>query len=95
MLRPLRRAERRDQELGSVRRWRRDLDYAPRSARRARRRAALLLAYGLGIGLPMLALGTAAGSLARRFDRLGWRESVDRGAGVTLLALGLYLLWTA
>ncbi len=55
----------------------------------------LLLAYGLGVGLPILVLGTAAGSLARRFDRLGLRQWVDRGAGVALLALGLYLLWTA
>jgi cytochrome c-type biogenesis protein len=55
----------------------------------------LLFAYGLGVGLPMLVLGTAAGTLARRFDRLGWRVSVDRGAGVALLALGFYLLWTA
>ncbi len=56
---------------------------------------ALLLAYGLGVGLPILLLGTAAGSLARRFDRLGWRAWVDRGAGVALVALGFYLLWTA
>ena len=55
----------------------------------------LLFAYGLGAGLPMLVLGTAAGSLARRLDRLGWRRWVDRGAGVALLALGFYLLWTA
>ena len=55
----------------------------------------LLLAYGLGVGLPILVLGTAAGSLARRFDRLGWRRWVDRGAGVALLALGFFLLWTA
>ncbi len=56
---------------------------------------ALLLAYGLGVGLPILLLGTAAGSLARRFDRHGWRAWVDRGAGAALLALGLYLLWAA
>ncbi len=56
---------------------------------------ALLFAYGLGVGLPMLVLGTAAGTLARRLDRLGWRAWVDRGAGVALLALGFYLLWTA
>lgn len=55
----------------------------------------LLFAYGLGVGLPMLVLGTAAGTLARRLDRLGWRAWVDRGAGVALLALGFYLLWTA
>lgn len=57
--------------------------------------AALLLAYGLGVGLPILVLGTAAGSLARRLDRLGWRGWIDRVAGVALLALGFYLLWTA
>jgi cytochrome c biogenesis protein CcdA len=57
--------------------------------------AALLLAYGLGVGLPILLLGTAAGGLARRLDRLGWRARVDRCAGVALLALGFYLLWTA
>lgn len=56
---------------------------------------ALLLAYGLGVGVPILVLGTAAGTLARRLDRLGWRAWVDRGAGLALLALGLYLLWTA
>ncbi len=55
----------------------------------------LLLAYGIGVGLPILVLGTAAGSLARRFDRLGWRAWVDRGTGVALLALGFYLLWIA
>lgn len=55
----------------------------------------LLFAYGLGVGLPMLVLGTAAGTLARRLDRSGWRAWVDRGAGVALLALGFYLLWTA
>lgn len=56
---------------------------------------ALLFAYGLGVGLPILVLGTAAGSLARRLDRLGWRAWVDRGAGAGLLALGFYLLWVA
>ena len=55
----------------------------------------LLFAYGLGVGLPILVLGTAAGSLARRLDNLGWRTWVDRGAGVALLMLGFYLLWIA
>ncbi len=57
--------------------------------------AALLLAYGIGIGLPILVLGTAAGSLARRQDRLGWRAWVDRASGAALVALGFYLLWVA
>jgi cytochrome c-type biogenesis protein len=55
----------------------------------------LLFAYGLGVGLPMLILGTAASSLAQRLDRLGWRAWVDRIAGGALLALGFYLLWVA
>ncbi len=54
---------------------------------------ALLFAYGLGVGLPMLVLGTVATRLAQRLDRLGWRAWVDRVAGGALLALGLYLLW--
>ena len=56
---------------------------------------ALLFAYGLGVGLPILVLGAAAGNLALRLDGLGWRAWVDRGAGAALLALGFYLLWTA
>ena len=55
----------------------------------------LLFAYGLGVGLPMLVLGTAASALGRKFDRHGWRTSVDRVAGGLLLALGFYLLWAA
>jgi cytochrome c biogenesis protein CcdA len=57
--------------------------------------AALLFAYGLGVGLPMLVLGTAATGLARRLDTLGWRAWVDRLSGSALLALGFYLLWVA
>lgn len=56
---------------------------------------ALLFAYGLGVGVPMLLLGTAASSLAQRLDRLGWRAWVDRIAGGALLGLGFYLLWVA
>ncbi len=57
--------------------------------------AALLFAYGIGVGLPMLVLGAAAGSLASRLDRLGWRSWVDRVSGGALVALGFYLLWAA
>ena len=57
--------------------------------------AALLFAYGIGVGLPMLILGTAASGIARRLDRLGWRAWVDRLSGGALLALGFYLLWVA
>lgn len=57
--------------------------------------AALLFAYGIGVGLPLLVLGTAATSLARRLDSLGWRLWVDRVSGAALVALGFYLLAAA
>lgn len=57
--------------------------------------AALLFAYGIGVGLPMLVLGTAAAGIARRLDRLGWRVWVDRLSGGALVALGFYLVWVA
>ncbi len=57
--------------------------------------AALLFSYGIGVGLPMVVLGTAASGLARRLDRLGWRLWVDRLSGAALVSLGFYLLWVA
>lgn len=53
--------------------------------------ALLLFVYGLGSGLPLLLLGTAAGSLSAR---LGDSAHVwlDRAAGVVLIGLGFYLL---
>ncbi len=57
--------------------------------------AALLFAYGLGVGLPMLLVGPAVSSLARRLDCLGKSAWADRLAGSALLALGFYLLWVA
>lgn len=57
--------------------------------------AVLLFAYGLGLGLPMLLVGTAARGLARRLDHLGRSAWADRLAGAALLTLGFYLLWTA
>ena len=56
---------------------------------------ALLFAYGIGLGLPMLVLGTAATGIARRLDRFGWRVWVDRLSGSALVALGFYLIWIA
>ena len=57
--------------------------------------ALLLFAYGIGMGLPILVLGTAVSGLARRLDRLGWRGWVDRISGAALVVLGFYLLWVA
>ncbi len=55
--------------------------------------AVLLFVYGLGAGLPVLVVGTAAGKLARRFELSGARVWVDRVTGVALLGGGLYLVW--
>jgi cytochrome c biogenesis protein CcdA len=57
--------------------------------------ALLSFLYGLGIGAPMLLVGTAAGGFAQRLDSGGWKVWVDRSVGALLLALGLYLLWRA
>lgn len=55
--------------------------------------AILLFSYGLGVGLPMLLIGTAASGLTRRLDHLGRSVWADRLAGGGLFALGFYLLW--
>ncbi len=55
----------------------------------------LLVLYGLGAGVPVLALGTAAGRLAQRLDALGWRRRVDAATGTVLLGVGFYLVWVA
>jgi cytochrome c biogenesis protein CcdA len=48
--------------------------------------ALLLFAYGIGNGLPLLIVGTAAGEATRRLQRFGWTQWVNRGAGVAMLA---------
>lgn len=55
--------------------------------------AVLLFLYGLGNSLPLLVVGTAAGGLAQRLQRLGWSQWVERGAGLAMVVLGLSLLW--
>lgn len=53
----------------------------------------LLFLYGLGTGLPLVLVGTAAGGLLKRLDcsRLG--RLIDPMLGISLLLLGFYLLW--
>jgi cytochrome c-type biogenesis protein len=53
----------------------------------------LLFLYGVGTGLPVVLVGTAAGGLLKRFDcsRLG--RLMDQILGSSLLLLGFYLLW--
>ena len=55
----------------------------------------LMFLYGLGVGVPMLLIGTGAGQLTQRLAGLGWRPRIDQAAGVVLLAVGFYLLWSA
>ena len=57
--------------------------------------AILLFLFGVGAGLPVFAIGTAAGGLATRLDAIGLRPWVDRTTGVMLLGMGFYLLLTA
>lgn len=57
--------------------------------------ALLLFFFGMGIGMPILLVGTTAGKLIQRLDGIGWKVWIDRLAGAWLLALGLYLLWIA
>lgn len=53
----------------------------------------LLFLYGLGTGLPLVLVGTAAGGLLKRFDCSRYRRLIDPLIGSSLLLLGFYLLW--
>lgn len=55
----------------------------------------LLFAYGVGSGLPVMLVGTAAGGLLNAVERSGFRKSLDAVLGGSLVLLGLYLLWRA
>ncbi len=57
--------------------------------------ALLMLLYGVGIGIPILLIGTGASRLSRRFAGAASQGWINRAAGIVLLALGFYLLWTA
>lgn len=53
----------------------------------------LLFLYGLGTGLPLVLVGTAAGGLLKRFDCSRYGRLIDPLIGSSLLLLGFYLLW--
>jgi len=57
--------------------------------------ALLLFLYGLGSGLPVLAVGAGVGGLAHWAARAGWRLWVEPIAGALLVGLGFYLVVTA
>ena len=55
----------------------------------------LLFAYGLGLGVPVLLLGTAAASLMTRLSTTRLRLWAERASGAMLIGVGLYLIWIA
>jgi thiol:disulfide interchange protein DsbD len=57
--------------------------------------ATLLFTFALGMGLPVVALGTFAGLLSRLPKGGGWTVKVQRAFGVLLLLAGEYLLLEA
>lgn len=57
--------------------------------------AALLFLYGLGNGVPLVIAGTASGRLTSWLSKNGWRAWMERVAGLLMLAVGGFLMWTA
>ena len=58
--------------------------------------AALSLGYGVGRGLPFLALGLFAGSIGAWLERVNkWRRTAEVVSGVALLGLAAYFVWLA
>lgn len=57
--------------------------------------AALLFAYALGRGVPVVLAGTFTGAL-KSFQKLGrWSEVIEKASGVIVIGVGLYFLWIA
>lgn len=56
--------------------------------------AALSIAYGVGRGLPFLALGLSAGRLSSWIERIEpARRVIEVVSGMALLALSIYFVW--
>jgi hypothetical protein len=55
----------------------------------------LLFVYGIGIAIPVVVLGASAAKLAARLEKNGGRVWVDRATGALLVAMGLYVIWSA
>lgn len=55
----------------------------------------LLFLYGIGIAIPVVALGASAAKLAAGLEKNGRRIWIDRATGVLLIAMGLYIVWSA
>lgn len=57
--------------------------------------AALLFAYALGRGVPVVLAGTFTGAL-KNFQRLGrWSDVIEKASGVIVIGVGFYFLWIA
>jgi len=57
--------------------------------------AALLFVYGLGRGVPIILAGTFT-SVVRALPKMErWTALAQKGAGVVLVAVGLYFIWVA
>lgn len=53
----------------------------------------LLFLYGIGSGLPLMLVGTVAGSIMKRIDCSRFGNWIDPIVGSLLILLGFYLLW--
>ncbi len=53
----------------------------------------LLFLYGIGNGLPVMLVGTAAGGVLKRLDCSRFGNWIDPIIGGVLILLGFYLLW--
>ena len=57
--------------------------------------ASLLLAYGLGRGVPIVILGSFAGLLKLLPRITAWTATLERISGAVMIAIGLYFFWMA
>ena len=57
--------------------------------------ASLLFTFALGMGVPVVAIGTFAGFISKLPRAGGWTVKVQRAFGVLLLLAGEYLLLEA
>lgn len=57
--------------------------------------AALLFLFGIGSGVPVMAVGTAAGTALTRLSAGRFGRWLDPVLGASMILLGLYLLWRA
>lgn len=57
--------------------------------------AALLFAYGLGRGVPIVLVGTFTGVVKTLPAMVRWTRWMEKAAGVVLIGVGLYFVWIA